>query len=250
MFTEDDFVTDLGHNHSVEFCLYIRDNKRKTALPSSKELKKVWSKDYKKQICYRELVSGFKKHSANSIVSVFKHCKISKDKATQWLTLAKNNGYLPKYINIKSTIKEGKLAFNLNKHTQNEWYVFLSITRFLQAEPQVVLNALVMLNKGLNFDTALLIASKMQLDNSNHHFIPGNWCHSYLTTVKSVLEEDIPTAQVTALRVFIDNMHNMQTKYKHFTGFTCNDHIENIFNKSTKNVKKLPTFKLKEYLIP
>ncbi len=240
MFKEKEFVTSLGHMHSVNFVLYSKNNKRKTAIPTVDEIENGKPKTFTNQACYRNLVSGFKETNPDSIVAEFKPHKINKEKATKWLNLAKSNGYLPKYVNIKKTIAKGKLAFSLTRHTQNEWYIFLSIVRFLQAEPQLVLNALVLIDKGVSFDRALIVASKMKLDNSNHHFIPSSWCYLYLDTIEGVLNRNISENQVVSLRKFIDTMPTIKAKTKYFTGFDCNDTIEKI----SKKIKTEDTFKI------
>ncbi len=235
----EDFIINNEHESKVNYRLY-KNNPRKTALPKKKLKNSIFKKN---QACFSSLKLLVESKDVNTIISNFSYKQIGKKKATQWIKIAKKEGFLPKYINITQTIEKQKLSFSLKRHTNNEWYVFLSIVRFLHSEPNTVLNAIVMIDKGVDFFTALICGAKFNFDNSNHHFVPSDWCSGYMADSKILVEKKyIPFKQVVALKQFIANMSTMKIKHKHFTGFTCNKHMENIYN----NIKCKETFKIKD----
>ena len=195
------------------------------------ELNKKWRNNKYNRICYQ--LEDF-----NSNCKVFTLTDADRE---LFLTQCKKNGLLPDYIPIAKVIKRKEIVLALDKHTKNQIYIYLSCFRFLRAEVGFLGAVVTLLKKGWHIYPAILLASKISLGNSNHHFLPPADCVGYIKPPDyDVNDEEVRLCTLIGLHRLThsskgQNMLDIAKNELINSGFTCNSTIEN----STKLQEKL-----------
>jgi len=231
-------ISKVKHGNSgVDYCLYDDGKKSsKKTIYRPKNVRKEFDYiDTTNKACFAALNLQRRKFPALTKM-YFKIDTLSRDYAfriekkmqVRWLSMSKKAGFLPNYANIKKIVSSKQFILDLAQHKNNEIYVFLSTIRFIAAEPVLVHNVVTLVDTyGLDYFTAMLFASKLVLDNSNHHYLPENWCQGYLD-ITPISQIVIKPALIKAFKEFIQTMSTNKGAEGNFHGFTCNKTISSL----------------------
>ncbi len=150
--------------------------------------------------------------------------KITNDLRIKYLMLCKKHKMLPNYIAVTKVIKHSRLHLVLGRHTRNQLYIYLTVVRQLQDEPNFVYKVMELVKDGVDFFAAYTVACQLGMSNMNHHFIPREDNTSYMgqsvATVRILLRTMVGLYKV---------LHEKQeTEYSNGSGFDCNTTIRDV----------------------
>lgn len=169
--------------------------------------------------------NGTKRTDLNRMIFIFEKSKnINEIDQRKWLLLCKHNGFLPKYASVNNIIKNKAVVLDLTKHTLNMMYVYLSVCRFIQEDPCIVRNTLILVEKyKMDFFAALVFTTQIVANNMGHHFIPGSCPYMKPKSVDDL--KDISLHYMVGLYRFIQKggPHTYDT-----SSFNANDMISSL----------------------
>jgi hypothetical protein len=156
-------------------------------------------------ICFSSLNSQLNDESKDYTRMIFlfeKSKSVPRAKQKRWLALCKRNGLLPKYASVAAILKNRGIVLDITKHTRNLMYVYLTVCRFIQEDPCMVINTLTLCEDyGMDFFVALVFATQIRMNNMGHHFLPGSSIYMKPKTVDHL--KNIQVQQMVGLYRFL-----------------------------------------------
>ena len=192
---KEDFYFNTCHtdNYNVKYILYRDDvPTKKTSISTPlkeyncsnikealQTLPKNWHYAYNfTNVCFSQLLREITKTpNVNRLFYAFKNREyLTKGQKLRWVQLAKQHGLLPNYCNVKDIATRHNITLDLSKHSAGMLYTYLSIARYMDEDPNIVLNTLVYVDKyKLHYIAAIILASKICLRGWGHCFFqPDN----------------------------------------------------------------------------
>jgi len=144
-------------------------------------------------------------NSFNRMVFIFEKSKCIEDtEMKRWLTLCKKNNFLPRYASVANIMKHKSLVLDMDAHSRNLIYTYLTVCRFPQEDPCMVRNTLALCEVfGMDFFVALTFATQIRINNMGHHFLPGDTPYMKPETVDDL--NDTRLEHMIGLYRFIKN---------------------------------------------
>jgi hypothetical protein len=245
----DDSIISHKYNHGdnrVVYYIYLSDGEEDTPdrlnIPTLEEAKKLscahsTGKDDNAAWCFSDIpsaVSNIYKNRKEDLKKVRIYYPVELDKnqpkltaeeTTRWIELCKTHGYLPSYVNIGECVKFDKLSPTFVFKAVGDageplvlsvLYVYLCITRFFREDVGVIKSVIYLTDKeGMDFDSALVLASKICTNYTVHHFIQSVRQYGGAEVNKA---KDIELAQLVGLKLFLKD----PSKYDSTTTATGN----------------------------
>lgn len=200
----------------VKYCLYYdpRPLMEEIYIPENPtdEFKTKWIVGW----CFADLLSRLHKNKKckgskcynriyYKIKSVSKNVILKKDEKIKYIKLAKEHKFLPNYVDEGLAAIDNILVLKLDNLVQAQLYMYLCIYRFLQEDPGVVRSMVHLVDRGIDYYAAYVIACRVALNYSVHNFVQttrlyGEGSDDYVNTTNN-----IPLSTVIAVRRFSDN---------------------------------------------
>ncbi len=224
---------------SVETFIYYDPKPVKNAIEMS--MRKVINKGIKNSntVCFHSLMKDWINASNNQcakkinrIVYKFRpapYCaneKITNELRIKYLMLCKKHKMLPNYVAVTKVIKHSRIHLVLGRHTRNQLYVYLTVVRQLQDEPNFVYKVMELVKDGVDFFAAYIVACQLGMSNMNHHFIPKEDNTSYIG--QSVTEAQIFFRTMWGLYKVLHEDKKQEVHYNTGSGFNCNTTIKKV----------------------
>ena len=151
-----------------------------------------------------------------------------------WFASAKKAKLLPHYVNIRSSIKNDRITFDLKRHAFNEIYIYLTLARIPNEHTTVFINTVRLVNEGIDFGPSIMVAMAVgNVHNSNHMFVPPKCCQYFFRPSFKLQLKHIATLAVLSKAV----QKYMASNISGITRFNCND----TFDVISRNIPSLST---------
>ena len=182
---------------------------------------------------------------------LYDRCKqnnLVEDDRRKWIDLCKENKLLPEYINSKSLASTGDFLVVIDSIGMNRLYLYLSCIRYMQDVPTFCKAVLDLVEDGIGFFVAFLIATVLCIKHTNHHIIPQG-CEYFVSAKENdILNTKVDLGEAVALHTFVNSTDKeMLDKISEIQRITLKSFIDShkisgkIFTikEAMKNAKKL-----------
>jgi len=185
-FNGEDFQKSMGEQHNVQYATYHTNDfepnrldefgipKEASTFRKALETNSVAAT---RSICFASLPKQIYKGRKNRLVYYLtsEADEVPNPTLKKYLNYCVKYKLLPRYV-LESDVKNHRYVIKLHEKLNNGMlYVYLSTIRFIQESPAFVKNIITLVDKyKMNFYFAWLVASKLNIRNSWHNFIPYN----------------------------------------------------------------------------
>lgn len=224
MLHENLFVSSKFVLNSIKYYVFFEPNQRGRKIAHNKKVSRYINKN---SACFAGITKYIEDTLSNRVVyfTRYKQSKyLKRYQIEHWLKVSKRAGLLPSYINIRRVMSTGEFVLNLEKHSNNELYMYLTVARMALEHFNTVNTVLNLMDHGVDYFAALVAAITVgPTNNVNHIFTPWMWSRAGKS-----FDRKLKLDRVAALAAFSKVMHTKSVNIDNT--FCCNATIETLSN--------------------